>query len=240
MFNKIEPLDHSKHQDLRLSKISSFAFANTISAVKLSFSEFRHASRYYPIVFFKDAPCLPHALLSLEKGKNAFMDGAGNWKVPYIPAYFRLYPFMLGKLPEQENKFALCLDPEAEHFKAGMGEPLFTADGKPIELIQNVLKSLETYQNELKATETLFKSLDEKELIVDRAFKYRIGQEEKSIDGFKGIDMEKLVALDDKNLADMVRKGTMGLIHEHTNSLANFSNFLAPQSSSPVSDIKLN
>ena len=144
MFEKIEPLEHSKHQDLRFSKISSFAFAGTISAVKLSFSEMRHASRYYPIVFFKNAPCMPQALLSLENGKNTFVDEAGNWKVPYIPAYFRLYPFMLGKIQEQEDKFALCIDPEAEHFQSGMGEPLFTADGEPAEFMKNILKSQET------------------------------------------------------------------------------------------------
>ncbi len=228
MFKNIEPLEYSKHKDLRLSKVTSFAFAENISVVKLSFSELRRASRYFPIVFFKDA-CIPQALLSLENGKNTFIDGAGNWKAPYIPAYIRMYPFVLGKLADQEDKFTLCLDPEAAHFKSGMGEPLFTADGKPAELVQNILKSLETYQKELNATQTLFKGLDEKELIVDRTFKYRVGQKEKSIDGFKAIDMKKVLDLDDKSLADMVKNGTMGLVHEHTQSLSNFSGLLVPR-----------
>jgi hypothetical protein len=228
MFEKIEPLEHSKHQDLRLAKINSFDFANNITAVKLSFSELRHASRYYPIVFLNNASSLPQALLSIKEGKNAFVDESGNWKVPYIPVSFRLYPFTLAKIQEQEDKFALCIDPEAEHFKSGMGEPLFTADGAPTEFVQNILNSLEVYQKELETTERLFKALDEKELIVDRAFKYTVNQEEKSIDGFKGVDMEKLLTLDDKSIADMVKNGTMGLIYEQTHSLANFSNFLAP------------
>jgi len=228
MFKKIEPLEHAKHQDLRLAKVSDFNFTKNISAVKLSFSELRHASRYYPIVFLNEAPGLPQALLSLESGKNACIDEAGNWKVPYIPVYFRLYPFALAKIQEQEDKFALCLDPEAAHFKPGMGDPLFTADGEPTEFIrENILNSLKIYQNELETTQALFKVLDEKELIVDRAFKYTLNQEEKTINGFKGVDMEKLVALDDKSLADMVKTGTMGLVHEHVNSLANFTSFLA-------------
>jgi hypothetical protein len=230
MFKKIEPLEHSKHQDLRLAKISDFNFTNNISAVKLSFSELRHASRFYPIVFLNEAPCMPQALLSLENGKNACIDEAGKWKLPYIPVFFRLYPFTLAKIQEQEDKFALCLDPDAEHFKPGMGDPLFTADGEPTEFIrEQILNSLKIYQNELETTQALFKILDEKELIVDRTFKYTINQEEKSINGFKGVDMEKLGALDDKDLADMVRTGTMGLIHEHVNSLINFTNFLAPE-----------
>jgi len=229
MFTKIEPLEHSKHQELRLGKTTSFNFARQISAVKLSFSELRHASRYYPIIFLNEAPCLPQALLSLEKGENACIDETGNWKIPYIPIYFRLYPFTLAKIQEQEDKFALCLDPGAEHFKAGMGDPLFTADGQPTEFIrEKVLNSLKVYQNELETTQALFKPLEEKELIVDRSVKYTVNQEEKTINGFKGVDMEKLAALDDKSLADMVRNGTMGLIHEHTHSLANFNNFLTP------------
>jgi hypothetical protein len=234
MFATIEPLEHSKHQDLRLSKISGFTFAKETSTVKLSFSELRQASRYYPIVFLNEAPGIPQALLSLEKGKNVYVDDAGNWKAPYIPAYFRLYPFTLARIQDQKDKFALCLDPEAEHFKAGMGDPLFTAAAEPTDFVQkNILNSLKLYQKELETTQALFNVLEEKELIVDKSYKYTLNQTEKAINGFKGVDMEKLAALDDKSLADMVKNGTMGLVYEHTHSLANFSNFLAPAPAAP-------
>lgn len=227
MFKTIEPLDPSKHQDLRLSQLSSFSFASEISAVKLSFSELRHVAPFCPIVFFGDS-CIPQALLSFEPGKNNLIDKEGQWKIAYIPVFFRMYPFTLAKIDaNQEDKFALCLDPEAEHFKSGMGDPLFTANGEIAGFVQEkVLKSLEVYQNELATTERLFKILAEKELMADKAFQYTVNQEKKNIDGFKGIDMEKLVALDDKSLADMVKNGTMGLVHEHVHSLSTFSNLL--------------
>ena len=229
MFKKIEPLDHSNHQELRLGTISAFNFAKPISIVKLSLSELRHAAMYYPIIFLKDMPCIPHALLSLENGKNACVNEEGQWKLPYIPAFFRLYPFTLAKIQDQDDKFALCLDPEAEHFKSGMGEPMFTADGESSDFInQKILKPLQQYQKELTTVEALFKSLKEKDLIADKIFKYTINKEEKSINGFQGVDMEKLIALDDKNIADMVKNGIMGLIYEHLNSLKNFSKFIVP------------
>ncbi len=234
MFRKIEGLSHSKHKDLRLSKVTSFAFANNISSIKLSFSELRQASLYYPIVFLKGAPCLPQALLSLEPDKNNFIDEKGNWKVPYIPAHFRLYPFMLAKIQDQEEKLALCIDPDADHFKSGMGEPLFTADGVLTEFVQNILKSLEVYQKEIQITQTLFEALNEQELIVDRAFKYRVNQAEKIINGFKGVDMDKLIAMDDKSIAGYVKNGTMGMVYEHNHSLSNFSKFIAPAPKSGV------
>lgn len=227
MFEKLEPLGHSKHQELRISKIASYAFAGTVSTVKLTFSELRLAARFYPIVFLQDSPGVPQALLSLEQGKNAFVDKNGNWKVPYIPVHFRVYPFTLCKIQDKEDTLALCLDPDAEHFKSGMGDPLFTADGEPNEFVQqSILKSLEAYHKELETTKALFTSLDQEGLIVDRVFKYTVDQEERSINGFKGIDMEKLMACDDKRLAELVKNGGMSLVYEHVYSLNNFSSLL--------------
>lgn len=228
MFMKIEPLEFEKHQNLRLGVVPGFKFADKISTVKLCFSEFRQASRFYPIIFFKDLPGVPQALLSLKKGLNDCIDQTGKWKMPYIPLFFRLYPFTLAKIEEQGNQFALCLDPEAEHFKSGMGEPLFSADGKLSEFIEkNILKNLENYQKELEATQTLFKALDDKNLLINKAFTYTLAKEQKRVDGFRGIDMEKVKELNDHDLAEMVRNGSLGLIHEHISSFASFKNLLA-------------
>ena len=226
MFDKIEPLENSKHQELRLSKAQGFGFAKNISAVQLTFSEMWYASRFYSIIFPANGGCIPQALLSLEAGKNLYVDDNGKWKVPYIPAYFRQYPFRLAKVAKDKDKYVLCLDPDAEHFSSGQGEPLFTADGKPNEFVQKILDSLKLYQQELATTENLFKNLDKKELIVEKKISFKINQEEKSIGGFKGIDMEKLIALDDKSIAEIVRTGAMGFVYEHIHSLSNIT-FLA-------------
>jgi hypothetical protein len=226
MFKKIEPLENSKHRELRFSKAQGFGFAKNISAVQLSFSELRFVSRFYPIIFPADGGCIPQALLSLEAGKNLFVDDNGNWKVSYIPAYFRQYPFTLVKIKKEEDKYALCLDPDAEHFSSGQGEPLFTADGESNEFVQNILNFLKLYQQELATTENLFKKLNEKELIVEKKISFEINHKKKSIDGFKGVDMKKLISLDDKSIAEIVRTGTMGFVYEHLQSLSNIA-FLA-------------
>lgn len=228
MNKHIEALTHAQHKDLRLSKITSFAFAQNVSSVKLSFSELRQASFYYPIVFLNGDPSLPQALLSLEPGKNNFIDEQGNWKVPYIPTFFRLYPFMLAAIQDQEEKLALCIDPDADHFRSGMGDPLFTADGQLTESVQKILEALKMYQKEITLTQALFKPLYRQGLIVDRAFKYRVNQTEKSIKGFKGVDMEKLYAMDDKGLADYVKNGIIKMVYEHNYSFSNFSKFIPP------------
>ena len=228
MTKKIEALSHSQHKDLRLSKVSSFAFAKNISSVKLTISELRQASRYYPIVFLNGDSSLPQALLSLEPGQNYLIDEQGNWKVPYVPAYLKLYPFMLATISDQKDKLALCIDPDAEHFKSGMGDPLFTADGKLTEAVQKILKALEVYQKDIARTQALFTELDKQGVIVDRSFKYSINQTEKSIKGFKGLDMKKLYALDDKTLAGYVKNGAMKMIYDLNDSFSNFQKFIGP------------
>ena len=228
MFAQIEPLEFIKHRDLRLSSVSGFGFAQEVTCVKLSFSEFRQASRYYPIVFLEDSPFLPQALLSLNNSESVCIDKNGQWKFPYIPAFFRLYPFTLAKIQEKENEYALCLDPQADHFKVGMGEPLFTADGELSDFLKNnIQKNLEIYHSELESTESVFREMDEMNLFENKSFSYTFAGEEKKIEGFKGINLEKLKELSDKDLARMARQGNMGLIHEHVNSFSSFNNLIA-------------
>jgi SapC len=230
MFKSLEPLKFSEHQDLRFTPQSSFAFAGQVASVSLSFSELNHVSRYCPIIFGKDDVCLPKALFSIEGNTNVFVDASNNWTMPYIPVCIRLYPFALGIISGeegQEDQFVLCVDPGADHFKSDQGEPLFNADKTPVDFVKNeILSSLTTYQNELGTTQNLFTRLAEQEVIVERALTFTQNGEEKSIGGFKGVDMEKLVTLDDKTIADMVKNGTMGMVYAHINSQANFTNLI--------------
>jgi len=88
----IEPLEKSKHQQLRLSKLQTFNFTKTISSVPISFSEMQPVSQFYPIILPADGNPTPMALLSIKEGTNRYVDEQGRWKVPYIPLCIRLYP----------------------------------------------------------------------------------------------------------------------------------------------------
>ena len=222
----IEPLEKSKHQQLRLSKLQTFNFTKTISSVPISFSEMLPVSQFYPIILPADGNPTPMALLSIKEGMNRYVDEQGRWKAPYIPLCIRLYPFVFAKIENKEDQYALCLDRNAEHFAAGQGEPLFTADGEPNEFIQGIFSTLKLYHQELAVTKTLFTALAEKELIAARKFDFQINGQQRSVNGFKGIDMEKLLTLDDKTIAGFVKNGTMPMVYTHLQSLSKFA-FLA-------------
>ena len=227
MFKKIEALIHSKHQNLRFTRAANYGFAENLSMVKASFAEMRQASLYYPVIFREEKPGLPTILLSLEAGSNRYLDENKMWKVPYVPTMLKLYPFTLAKMEDDPDKMVLCIDPEAPHFASGQGEPLFTADGQLADFVTGVMKELEKYQKELAMTEAMVKRLYDNELIAPRKFRVRAGGQPHKIDGFWGVDMEKLPGLEDKILAELVRTGTLSMIYEHAHSMNKFLHLIA-------------
>ncbi|MBF0203702.1 MAG: SapC family protein [Desulfamplus sp.] len=234
MFKKIEPLTQNNHQDLRFTTISNYNFARKISNAPISFSEFLHASRHYPIVFIKGST-LPVVLLSLSQNQNNFINDDGSWKVPYIPAHFRQYPFALVKaeLPADasatssqkdaeanQDRYVVCIDRDAPHFASSQGDIMFTANGEFTEMTIKAVDFLKLYQQEMAVTSNIVKLMEEKEILVDRQFNVNANGQNISVGGFRTVDMQKLNALEDAVLADWVRKGILSLIFSHVNSLA--------------------
>jgi len=221
MFKKIEALSSETHQDLRFSQVNSFNFAANVLNAPLSASELSMAGRYYPIVF-PDQGTSPVALFALNQKTNLYIDKNGSWKVPYIPAHIRRYPFILANADkENPDKFVVCIDRKSPHFDDNQGDPMFTADGTPAEITEKAIGFLQKFQEEMKATQTVCRELEEQNVLVKRNFSIEKNGQTTSIGGFRCVDMEKLNKLDDKVLAKWVRNGLIGLINTHLQSLGN-------------------
>ncbi len=232
MFTKIEPLTQNNHQDIRFTSTSNYNFAKSVSNAPVAFSEFIHASKYYPIVFLK-GNTLPVVLLSLNRDHNNFINQDGSWKVPYIPAYFRQYPFILVKAApsedlqdissnatENQDRYVVCIDRDAPHFASSQGDIMFTANGQFTEMTQKAVEFLKLYQQEMSVTSGIVKVIEDKGVLVDKQFNVNMNGQNITVGGFRTVDMQKLNALDDAVLADWVRKGIMPLIISHVNSLS--------------------
>jgi len=222
MFKKIEALSNDMHQNLRFTRINSFDFATTVLNAPLSASEFFPAARYYPIVF-PGKGTSPIALFALNQKTNLYVNSDGAWKVPYVPAHIRRYPFILANTGKDEAKknFVVCIDAEAPHFAAGQGDPLFTADGAPADVTQNAINFLKKFHAELNATQTVCQELEEQNVLVERNITIEKNGQKSAIGGFRCVDMEKLNKLEDAVLAKWVRNGLIGLINTHLQSLTN-------------------
>ncbi|MBN1932745.1 MAG: SapC family protein [Desulfobacterales bacterium] len=229
MFKKIEALSSVTHQNLRLTRINSFDFAKTVLNAPLSASEFSTASRYYPIVF-PDKGASPMVLFALNQKTNFYVNDDGTWKIPYVPAHIRRYPFILadsGKIEAKKN-FVVCIDVEAPHFAAGQGDPLFTADGAPADITQNAIEFLKKFHQELIATQTLCSELEAHKVLAEKNITIKKNGKKSVISGFRCIDMEKLNKLKDAVLAKWVRNGLISLINIHLQSLANLKAIVGP------------
>nr|MDA3790770.1 SapC family protein [Desulfobacula sp.] len=227
MLEQIEALEKSKQNDLKFTKAANLKFAKNISSVQLSFFELAQASMFYPIVFPLEGECIPLALLSFGKDINGYVNKDNKWIVPYVPAFFRYYPFTLAKMSEKKEadqiQFALCIDAESEHFKSDQGETLFTEEGEPKDFVKAILMALRKHQEEMVATFNAFKEIDEQNIIVEKELNFEINDQERTVKGFRAVDMDKLKALDDKTLSNWARNGILSFIYDHARSCTNLS-----------------
>lgn len=237
MYVNVKPLDKKVHQNLKYAPVKGYRFAEALPAAVLSHLEMAHASRYYPIVFLNGGddknPWMPHALLTLQPKKNAFITDDGVWAAGYIPMYVRRYPFILGRSSEA-NKFTVMIDESAPQFQGDKGTPLFDAAGEPGDILKRAIAFLQKYNKDFEITRLMVQEIEKNDLLIP--MKARGGKDgpEKILAGFRTIDFRKMLKLDDATLAGWVRKGIMPMINAHLTSLANFNALAKLQGIRPV------
>lgn len=221
-------LDRVKHKDLKLDlNHRDLTTVGKLNAFFVAGTEFGDACREYPVVWVHagtdDAGkqlVAPIAVFGLKAEQNLCIDN-DKWRVRYVPAALRLYPFGLARVaPEQ---MVVCFDETWGGF-GNQGETLFNADGTPTEFITNVQKQLENFELEVERTRVMGNLLVEKGLLRDMRFDATLPDGSKlAVDGFLTVDADKLAALPDADLLAMNKNGVMGLIHAHQISLGNMT-----------------
>ena len=221
MFDNLEPLDSTRHKNLRFRTVSDCRFAAGVHSVPLSASEAGMAAKAFPITFAPGDAAPPMALLSLREGENAFVGEDGTWLADYLPAHIRRYPFMLGET-DQAGTFAVMIDRDAPHFADAGGEPLYDEAGGNGPLLESAMEFLRVFQQEIDVTRNLVAALMEKNVLIEQQLTVSHADgTQASFAGVRVVDMEAVKALDDATLAAWVRNGLMGLIVAHLHSIDN-------------------
>ena len=190
-------------------------------------TEFTDACKEYPVVWVNAGKgedgkqqVAPIAVFGLKAEQNLCIEG-DNWRVRYVPAMLRLYPFALARVAPEE--MVVCFDESWVGF-GDFGQPLFDADGNPTEFTISVQKQLENFEQEVERTRMAGALLVEKDLLRDMRFDATLPDGSKlAVDGFLTVDEDKLAKLSDADLLDFTRNGLMGLIHAHQISLGNMT-----------------
>ncbi len=233
MYKNLQVLDKNVHIDLRFNPAPDYAFAAGLSRAPLATSELVPAARHYAIVFPAEGDPVPQALFSLEAGKNLYLDENNRWRVPYVPAQVRAYPFALARTEQDEGTLALCIDRDAPQFQADQGDPLFTANGEPAALIERQMEFLKALHQHLQMARVWGQALAEKDLLTDQPVTVSHPGGKTNVGGLRVVDRKKFGELDAETLADWHKRGLLEPIYAHLQSLDNLARLLPQGDGAP-------
>ena len=228
LHKKAVALDRVKHRDLKLDTgTRDLSDVSKLNAFFVAGTEFTDACKDYPVVWVLagkgedgKGQVAPIAVFGLRSEQNLCID-AGAWRVRYVPAMLRLYPFAMARVAA--NEMVVCIDESWSGF-GNTGEALFDATGAPTAFTSNVQKQLENFESEIERTRMAGALLVEKDLLREMRFDATLPDGSKLVvDGFLTIDQDKLAALSDADILNFHRNGLMGLIHAHQISLGNMA-----------------
>ena len=228
LHKKAVALDRVKHRELKLNLAArDLVNVSKLNAFFVAGTEFTDACKEYPVVWVAagksdDGKQLvaPIAVFGLKGEQNLCIDGDA-WRVRYVPAMLRLYPFALARVAA--NEMVVCMDEGWIGF-GNAGQALFDANGEPSAFTLDVQKQLENFEQEVERTRLAGVMLVDKGLLRDMRFDATLPDGSKLVvDGFLTIDEEKMAALSDADLVVLARNGLLGLIHAHQISLGNMA-----------------
>ncbi|MGX9351651.1 SapC family protein [Shimia sp. W99] len=218
------PVSSERHKSISVKTGANYKFAEKVNSVPLTAIEFGQASVEYPIVFSgNDEAVMPCAILGATATKNLFVQDDGTWGGKYVPAFVRRYPFVFAQ-DKSANNLILHIDESYDGCnKEGRGERLFDSDGSQTQYLKNVLAFLQDYQQRFNRTQIFCKRLVDLGLLrpMEAQFNLPTGQRQ-SLSGFQTVDREKLKALSDEDLGNMMRTDELECIYLHLSSLRHF------------------
>jgi hypothetical protein len=203
-------------------------FCRGINALAISYAELTAAARHYPVVFASadaGASYAPVIVLGLADGENLFMSAAGDWDAAaYLPAYLRRYPFCLSKLyvdGEARSGRVVCV---AKAYVDDAGLALFAEDGSPTPYWAHMERLLQAFEADLDRTAAMCAALARLGLFAP--FTLTVMHDDvpgPKLEGMYRIDQARFDALRPATLKALQRKGFLGHLYAHLQSLENFA-----------------
>lgn len=233
-YNDLQPLSSEAHGNYRIRRADAAPFLAKQHAIPLTVEEFPLVQRHLPIVFSVGDDAVPLGLMGLNEGSNVFFDENGKIREGeniYVPAYVRRYPYLLARLRPEAEELSLCFDPTSDTIGAfDEGDALFE-DGKPTELVQQILKFNEEFEIAGQKTNAFIKELNDLGLLMDGevAIQPEGAAQPYIYRGFRMVDENKLNDLRGDQLRKMAQNGMLPLIYAHLFSLGLMREIFARQ-----------
>lgn len=226
-------LDREKHRELKLrADVSNLGVAQGLNSLFLTVAEFGDACKEYPILFLNAGQdeqgkpqVAPVAVFGVTPGENLFLQPDGRWDGYYVPAMLRAYPFTMARV--EADRYVVCFDESFAGFSSTEGRPLFDDQGEPTELLTNLRQFIENLEVEVERTRRVGQRLMELQLLQPKRFDATLPDgKPMTVDGFLGVDEERLAKLSDAEMLELARSGLLGLLSAHQISLTNMRRLL--------------
>ena len=220
-----QPLDSQRHAKLGMNGSDKpYGFTRGQHFVPLHVGEFQPASLSYPIIFAGDDRT-PLAVLGVNAGENLFVDAEGGWRPgAYIPAFVRRYPFVSAR-DDVAKRMIVCIDRSFELFTEENPETPLFFNGEASEFTQRCINYCNGFDQDARSTESFIAVLKELDLFEPKKTMYTPTLPDGSpgepvlIADYFGVSQEKLNALPEAKLVELVKNGGLSQIYAHLTSL---------------------
>ena len=232
-YSQPEPLNAEQHSKIGLRRMDGpFGFAAKAQVVPLTVTEFGIASLSFPIIFAGDRR-QPLAVMGVNEDVNMFIGANGAFEAGvYVPAYVRRYPFVLANDPSNEQ-LVVCIDRAAPMLGDLPDLPFFDAAGKPSEYTNNCIQFCNDYEVELRRTEAFVNLLTELDLFETRKATHTPLNPDgtpgvtQDVAEFFAVSEDKVKALPDAKIRELLDNGALGQIYAHLISLVGWDRIIA-------------
>lgn len=217
------PLDSKKHSLHKVETSGNFSFTKNDNLCTILLAELTRLVNQSPIVFAKNKTASYElcSLQGLETNKNYCVSENGSWKVDYVPARYRAYPFTMATETETKKQI-LCFHSDSDLINdttSSNGVRLFDDDAKPSEHTKKILGFLSSLDQNQKMTNIALSAIVEADLLEDWELKVSKNENEAKITGMKKVNFKKFGSIDDKTLGLLKNSGSLEIIYAHYFSL---------------------
>lgn len=232
-YSKPEPLSRELHGKIGLRRVDRpFGFAAKTNVVPLTVGEFGLASLSYPIIFAGDR-YQPLAVMGVGQGTNVFVAENGEFATgAYIPAYIRRYPFVLAN-DAQRGQLVVCIDRASELLGEDCDLPFFDEKGEATAYTNGCIEFCNNFETEGRRTESFINLMKELDLFeIKRATitpptPDGVAGEPQPLAEYFGISEEKMKALPQEKIIELVGNGAVAAIYAHITSLIGWDRLIA-------------
>lgn len=174
--------------------------------------EMRQLQSTYPLLFQmtpEAAHPLPIALMGFEPAENLFLDGAG-WGSDVIPMMMRKGPFLIAQEndPTGGAQSVIAIDESHPKVASDGGQALFLEYGGHSDYLEQMIQLLERIESTHQHTLAFALTLNELGLVSPLEFAITLNNgDTHSLQGFFGVDEERLAALSSEDLGTLHEQG---------------------------------